>query len=67
MIDEQADFYNVWNLIQRNLFSSSTALGLHDSTGIPSPPAIYTNNAVPYQLFLVHFFSNYSQPVQFFV
>ena len=58
MIDEQADFYNVWNLIQRSLFSWSTALGIHDSTGIPppSPPAIYTNNTVPYQLFLVNFF-----------
>ena len=55
MVYEQTDFHNVWHLIQRNLFSIATALGLHDSTGIPSA---FTQITLPYQLVYFHFLAN---------
>ena len=41
MVDKLTNFHNVWDLLQRNLFSIATALDLHDSTGIPY---MYTSN-----------------------
>jgi len=62
MVDEQTNFYNVWDFIQRNLCSLTTALGLHDSAGIPSPftqITLFHTNFL-YFTFLVSILNQYS-------